>query len=85
MSRIRSRKGAALILSIIFVLIFSVLAASIATLSTTNVQVSNNQRQANRALVSAQSGLEVMRYYLSGIKGVHVKFVGIKVALLLAK
>ena len=68
MSRIRSRKGAALILSIIFVLIFSVLAASIATLSTTNVQVSNNQRQANRALVSAQSGLEVMRYYLSGIK-----------------
>ena len=68
MSRIRSRKGAALILSIIFVLIFSALAASIATLSTTNVQVSNNQRHANRALVSAQSGLEVMRYYLSGIK-----------------
>jgi hypothetical protein len=52
----------------IFVLIFSALAASIATFSTTNVQVSDNQRQANRALVSAASGLEVMRYYLSGIR-----------------
>ena len=68
MARIRSRKGAALILSMIFVLILSALAASIATFSATNVQVSDNQRQANRALVSAQSGLEVMRYYLSGIK-----------------
>lgn len=64
----KSRKGAALILSMIFVLIFSALAASIATFSGTNVQISDNQRQANRALVSAQSGLEVMRYYLSGIK-----------------
>jgi hypothetical protein len=52
----------------IFVLILSALAASIATFSATNVQVSDNQRQANRALVSAQSGLEVMRHYLSGIK-----------------
>jgi len=68
MARIRSRKGAALILSMMFVLIFSALAASIATFSATNIQVSDNQRQANRALVSAQSGLEVMRYYLSGIK-----------------
>lgn len=68
MARSTSRKGAALILSMIFLLIFSALAASMATLSTTNVQVSDNQRQANRALVSAQSGLEVMRYYLSGIK-----------------
>ncbi len=64
----KSRKGAALILSMIFVLILSALAASIGTFSATNVQVSDNQRQANRALVSAQSGLEVMRYYLSGIK-----------------
>lgn len=64
----KSRKGAALILSMIFVLIFSALAASIATLSGTNVQISDNQRHANQALVSAQSGLEVMRYHLSGIK-----------------
>jgi len=64
----KSRKGVALILSMIFVLIFSALAASIATFSGTNVQISDNQRQANRALASAQSGLEVMRYYLSGIK-----------------
>jgi len=52
----------------IFVLIFSALAASIATFSSTNVQISNNQHRANQALASAQSGLEVMRYYLSGIR-----------------
>lgn len=68
MTGIKSRKGAALILSMIFVLIFSALAASIATFSGTNVQISDNQRQANRALASAQSGLEVMRYHLAGIK-----------------
>jgi len=68
MTGIKSRKGVALILSMIFVLIFSALAASIATFSGTNVQISDNQRQADRALASAQSGLEVMRYYLSGIK-----------------
>lgn len=68
MTGIKSRKGAALILSMIFVLIFSALAASIATFSGTNVQISDNQRHANQALVSAQSGLEVMRYHLSGIK-----------------
>jgi hypothetical protein len=52
----------------IFVLVFSALAVSLATVSGTNVQLANNQRQVNYALTSAQSGLEVLRYYLTGLK-----------------
>jgi hypothetical protein len=63
----RVRPGAALIVSMIFVLIFSALAVSLATVSGTNVQLANNQRQVNYALTSAQSGLEALRYYLTGI------------------
>lgn len=62
------RPGAALIVSMIFVLIFSALAVSLATVSGTNVQLANNQRQVNYALTSAQSGLEALRYYLTGLK-----------------
>ena len=62
------RPGAALIVSMIFVLVFSALAVSLATISGTNVQLANNQRQVNYALTSAQSGLEVLRYYLTGLK-----------------
>jgi len=61
----RMRPGAALIVSMIFVLVFSALAVSLATISGTNVQLANNQRQVNYALTSAQSGLEVLRYYLT--------------------
>jgi Tfp pilus assembly protein PilX len=64
----RMRPGAALIVSMIFVLVFSALAVSLATISGTNVQLANNQRQANYALTSAQSGLEALRYYLTGLK-----------------
>ncbi len=64
----RMRPGTALIVSMIFVLIFSALAVSLATVSGTNVQLANNQRQVNYALTSAQSGLEVLRYYLTGLK-----------------
>jgi hypothetical protein len=51
----------------IFVLIFSGLAVGIASISGSNAQIANNYRHANRALESAQSGLEVMRYYLDGL------------------
>lgn len=50
-----------------FLTIFSALAVAMATLSGTNVQVATNQQQASHALASAQSGLEVARYYLSGV------------------
>jgi len=51
----------------IFVLIFSALAVSMATMSGTNLQIADSQRKANRTLESAQSGLEVVRYLLDGM------------------
>ena len=61
------RKGAAFILSMIFVLVFSALAVSMVSLSGTNVQLASNQHQLNFALASAESGLEVMRYWLTRV------------------
>jgi hypothetical protein len=51
----------------IFVLIFSALAFSMATLSATNVQVASNHQNVNAALVAAQSGQEVMRFWSSRV------------------
>ena len=62
----RSRySGAVLIVSMIFVLIFSALAVSMATLSSTNLHVAENHCQADGARACAESGLEVIRYWLS--------------------
>jgi len=63
-----NRRGAALILSMIFVVIFSALAISMATLSGTNVQIASNQHKVDCALASTESGLEVMRYWLSPVE-----------------
>ena len=60
-------QGAVLIISMIFVLIFSALAVSIATLSGTNAQLASNQHKVGCALASAESGSEVMRYWLSRV------------------
>jgi Tfp pilus assembly protein PilX len=62
-----NRRGAVLIVSMIFVLIFSALAVSMATLSGTNVQLASNQHKVNSALSAAQSGLECGKYVVSTI------------------
>ncbi len=61
------RDGAVLIIAVIFVAIFSSLGLAILTMSSNNVQMANNHYKANRALESAQSGLEVMRYWLGRV------------------
>ena len=61
----RNHRGAALVISMIFVLVFSALAVSLAAMSGTNVQIASNQHKANLALANAESGLEVVRYWLS--------------------
>ncbi|MHC4266245.1 MAG: pilus assembly PilX family protein, partial [Planctomycetota bacterium] len=63
----RKRCGAVLILSMIFVLIFSALAVSFAAFSGANVQLATNQQKTSQALATAESGLEVTRYWLDGI------------------
>jgi len=63
----RRHRGAALIISMIFVLIFSALAVSLATISGTNVQLADNQRKADCTRACAESGLEIIRLWLSRI------------------
>jgi len=62
-----NNRGAALIISMIFVLVFSALAISLATMSGTNVQIADNQHKVNSAFGSAESGLEIMRYWLNRV------------------
>jgi len=61
------RPGAVLIIAVIFVAIFSSFGLAMLTMSSTNVQVADNHCKTNRAFESAQSGLEVMRYWLGRV------------------
>lgn len=65
MTRRNYRKGAALLLSMIVLGILSAFAAAIYSISTTNVQLAENQRKADYARASAESGLEIIRLWLS--------------------
>jgi hypothetical protein len=60
-------KGAVLIIAMIFVLVFSALAVSMATMSGTSIQLASNQHKVDCALGSAASGLEVQRYWLTPV------------------
>ena len=66
--RCKPRKGVTLILSMVFVSVFCALAAAIFSASDTNVQVADNHRKANMAFSNAESGLEVLRFWLGRIK-----------------
>jgi hypothetical protein len=61
------REGAVLVVAMIFVLIFSALAVSMASMSGTNVQIASNQHKVDCALGSAASGLEVQRLWLTPV------------------
>lgn len=61
------RTGAALIIAMVFVVIFSALGISMVTMSGTNVQIADNHHNLNAALTTAQSGQEVVRYCLSRV------------------
>jgi len=63
-----NRRGAVLIISMIFVLIFSALAVSMATLSGTNAQLASNQHKVDCAIASTESGQEAMRYWLTRVE-----------------
>jgi len=61
------QRGAVLLISMIFIIVFSALAVSMATLSGTNVQIADNQRKADGARSCAESGLQVVRYWLNRV------------------
>jgi len=54
----RANRGAVLIISMVFVLLFSTLAVSLCCMAGSNAQIAGNQSKVNTALYAAQSGLE---------------------------
>ena len=63
----RRRQGVVLVMAMIFMVVFSAFSVSLATFTGTNIQIAKNHRVANRARYAAESGLEVMRYWLSQV------------------
>ncbi len=63
----QKHRGAALILSMIFIMIFSALAVSIGSFSGANVQIADNQHKTNCARACAESGLEIIRLWLNNV------------------
>jgi len=59
------RSGVVMVVAMIFMVVLSALALSLATVSGTNVQVARNQIHADRARACAESGLQVMRYWFN--------------------
>ena len=60
--------GAVLVLTLILLALASAWACSVTTMANANLHVAENHLKANRALEAAESGMEVVRYYLSQIK-----------------
>lgn len=63
-----TRKGIALVAALLFVIIFSAISVGMFTLSTNNVVVAKNLHTANDARAAAESGLEVIRHYMSQVE-----------------
>lgn len=63
----KTQKGIVLVICMIFLCIFSALAISMASMAGTNVQLAENQRKADNARASAESGLEIVRLWLNSV------------------
>ena len=63
----RNRRGSAAMISMFFILVFSALTVSMVSLSDSSVQISANQRKVNQSRAAAESGLEIIRYWLSRV------------------
>ncbi|MGE5296795.1 MAG: hypothetical protein ACM3VT_18395 [Solirubrobacterales bacterium] len=61
-------KGSVLVLSLLFLAIFSTLAAAMAGMSGANVQIAQNQRKLDNTRGCAESGLEVVRYWMGKVE-----------------
>src|SRR5216110_3299144 len=61
----RPRKGVASVLAMLYLIIFSTLAVGFYTAVTTSVQLAHNDERSMNALVSADAGMQFMRYQLS--------------------
>jgi Tfp pilus assembly protein PilX len=63
----RNGRGAVMIVSLVLLMVFSSLAICIASMSGSNIQLAENLHSANRARACAESGFDVVRYWLSRV------------------
>ncbi|MBC8377861.1 MAG: pilus assembly PilX N-terminal domain-containing protein [Planctomycetes bacterium] len=63
----KKQNGIALILALVFVAIFSTLSMAMFTMSSSNTLIADNLHEANEARTAAESGLEIIRYYVEQI------------------
>jgi hypothetical protein len=68
MTRHIFRGGSALVTCTLVLVIVSVMAVSLAALAGANLEMAVTQKEANQAFASAESGLEVMHYWLSRVR-----------------
>lgn len=59
------QRGATLVFCLVFLAIFSALGVALTALSGTSLQVATNHSKVNVAFSAAESGLEVMRYWIN--------------------
>ncbi|OHB67481.1 MAG: hypothetical protein A2Y76_09960 [Planctomycetes bacterium RBG_13_60_9] len=57
-----------MVMCMVVLVVFSALAVSLAAMADANVQVANNQRQVSKAFTNAESGLNVMGYWLARVE-----------------
>ena len=63
----KKQKGAALLISLIVLAILSAWAVAIHSMSGANVQIAENQRKGDSARACAESGIDVLRFWLSDL------------------
>lgn len=61
----KKRKGVALLVAMLFVMVFSALSIGMFTMASSNSLVASNLHKVNAARSSTESGLETIRYYLA--------------------
>jgi len=61
----KKHQGIALVVAMLFVMVFSALSVAMFSMSSNNSLVASNLHKVNAARSSAESGLEVVRYYLA--------------------
>lgn len=64
----RNPRGSVLVLSLMFLAIFSAFAAAMASFSGANVQIAENLRKTDATRACAESGLEVIRYWTAKVE-----------------
>src|SRR6476646_1270667 len=66
-TRSRKHRGMTAVLAMLYLVLFSSLAIGFYAATTTSSQMANNDQQIGKAYMSAESGMDFMRYQLSNV------------------